>query len=350
MVVLASLLCLTLLGASDAVVIDPKLEDVSSDKKFFGPPFPADYPSDERPTVSPSIAWQLKEENKPYPYLQNRREYDEDYVKDENSDRGDWKAQFDYDEYRRKLGLEEEAVKKARDKADKEGRDESDAEKDLSDADKAARDAKKGVDDANSDKDGADKDGDGTGGDDLSAEEKEKLENMRKKVADAVDAYEKEKKEFEECKKNLEKAKKELDDIKAETAAFEEQLQSQSKLFIVKNDADRQARDKVRQARKEANAAKITAAGEKLQAAVALKKTREGTLAKEKAEHAVAQKKLDQQKAKVDQAKQKLDDAKVRLQALRGYKTAPAKSGVLSTSRVHSMFYFLVANAVVCFF
>lgn len=350
MVVLASLLCLTVLTASDAVVINPKLEDVSSDKKFFGPPFPADYPSDERPTVSPSIAWQLKEENKPYPYLQNRKEYDEDYVKDENSDKGDWKAQFDYDEYRRKLGEEEEAVRRAREKADKEGRDESDAEKALSDADKAARDAKKSVDDAVSGKDAADKDGDGTGGDGLSADEKEKLETMRKKVADAIDNYEKEKKQFEECKKNLEKAKKELEDIKAETAAYEEQLQSQSKLFIVKSEADRQAREKVRQARKEANAAKVKAAGEKLQTAVALKKTREESLAKEKAEHAVAQKKLDQQKAKMDQAKQKLDEAKVRLQTLRGYKTAPAKSGVPSTSRVFTMFYFLGAYAVSCFF
>jgi len=176
-----------------AVVINPKLEDVSSDKKFFGPPFPADYPDDKRPTVSPSIASQLKEENKPYPYLQNRREFDEDYVKDENSDRGDWKAQFDYDEYRRKLGEEEAAVDRAREKAEKEGRDESDAEKGLSDADKKAHDAKKDLDNANADNDAAGKDGkdsrgDGAGEDGLSAEEKEKLEHMRKKVADAVDS------------------------------------------------------------------------------------------------------------------------------------------------------------------
>lgn len=349
MVVPASLLCLTLLVASDAVVINPKLEDVSSDKKFFGPPFPADYPSDARPTVSPSIAWQLKENNKPYPYLQNRKEYDEDYVKDENSDRGDWKAQFDYDEYRRKLGEEEAAVRRAQEKADKEGKDQSDAEKALSDAEKAANDAKKGVEDAMSDKDKSDKDGDGTGGDGLSAEEKEKLETMRKKVADAIDNYEKEKKEFEECKKNLEKAKKELDDIKAETEAYEQQLQSQSKLWIIKSEADKQARDKARQAKKEANAARVKAASEKVDAAVALKKTRESSLAKEKAEHAAAQKKLDQQKAKVEQAKQKLDEAKVRLQTLRGYKTAPAKSGVPSGFRVQSMFY-LLAMSVACFF
>lgn len=348
---LASLsLSLALLAFAHAVVINPKLEDVSSDKKFFGPPFPADYPSDARPTVSPSIAWQLKENNKPYPYLQNRKEYDEDYVKDENSDRGDWKAQFDYDEYRRKLGEEEAAVKRAREKADKEGKDQSDAEKALSDAEKAAKDAKDALDGANKDKDGADKDGDGTGGDGLSAEEKEKLETLRKKVADAIDNLEKEKKEFEECKKNLEKAKKELDDAKAAHDAYEAQLQSQQKLFVIKSEADKQAREKARQARKEANEARIKTAGQKLEAAVALKKTREAALAKEKTEHAAAQKKLDQQKAKVEQAKKKLDEAKVRLQALRGYKTdMPSKSSAFASFRVGSIVMMLVSAAACAF-
>jgi len=341
---------LSLLVLGDAVVINPKLEDVASDKKFFGPPFPADYPSDERPTVSPSIAWQLKEENKPYPYLQNRKEYDEDYVKDENSDKGDWKAQFDYDEYRRKLGEEEAAVKRAREKADKEGRDQSDAEKAFDDAKKAADDAKNALDGANGDKDAANKDGDGTGGDGLSGEEKEKLKDLRKKVADAIDNFEKEKKEFEECKKNLEKAKKELEEAKAAAAEYEEHLQSQSKLWIMKTEADRQARDKARQAKKEANQARIKSAGQKLEAAVAIKKAREAVLAKEKAEHAAAQKKLDQQKAKVDQAKQKLDEAKVRLQQLRGYKTdMPSKSNAFAAFRLSSMFL-LSASVIACFF
>jgi DNA repair exonuclease SbcCD ATPase subunit len=339
----------SLLVLGNAVVINPKLENVASDKKFFGPPFPADYPSDERPTVSPDIAWQLKEENKPYPYLQNRKEYDEDYVKDENSDKGDWKAQFDYDEYRRKLADEEEAVRRAKEKADKEGKDASDAEKDLSDADKNANDAQKGLDDANKNADGSDKDG-GAGGDGLSDEEKEKLKNLRKKVKDALDNLEKEKKEFEECKKNLEKAKKELDEAKAAHDEYEQHLQSQSKLWIIKSEADKQARDKARQAKKEANAARIKADEQKLEAAIALKKTREATLAKEKAEHVLAQKKLDQQKAKVAQAKAKLDDAKVRLQKLRGYKAEmPSKSSAIATFRVGSVLL-LLASVSACAF
>merc|ERR1719478_1688711 len=100
--------------------INPPLRDVSSDKKFFGPPFPADYPDDKRPAINHKILDQVKAPGNPYPALQGQHEYDSDYVKDENSDKGAWQAQMEYDTLRRKLAGEESDEKRAADRAAKE--------------------------------------------------------------------------------------------------------------------------------------------------------------------------------------------------------------------------------------
>jgi hypothetical protein len=261
------------------VKINPPLKDVSSDKKFFGPPFPADYPDDKRPTVSPSIAWQLKEEGKPYPYLQNRQEFDKDFVKDENSDKGDWKAQFDYDAYRRRLSKEEEDVKRAKAEAAKEAEDEKNAEKDADDAASNVAEAKKAVDEATGAENAAGKD-DGSGGDSdgegMSAEDKAKLEDLRKKVAEAAANYEKEKKEFEECKRQLEKAKQDLADLKQQMADYEVHLAAQTKLWAVKLETKKKAKE----AKKAAAAAKVKEAQEKFQMLEDYRQKVEATLAK----------------------------------------------------------------------
>merc|ERR1712113_798073 len=95
--------------------IEPKL-DPASDKEFFGPPFPADYPDDSRPKTNIS-----KDFTHPYPDVQASTAYDEDFVKDENSDNGEWKAQADYDLLRAKKRKEESDVKEAEGKkAEKE--------------------------------------------------------------------------------------------------------------------------------------------------------------------------------------------------------------------------------------
>merc|ERR1712139_144988 len=39
----------------------------------------------------------------PYPVVQDHEEFDSDFVKDENSDNGEWKAQTEYDRLRHKL-------------------------------------------------------------------------------------------------------------------------------------------------------------------------------------------------------------------------------------------------------
>jgi len=93
--------------------IHPEL-DPKSDNKFFGPNKDgADYPDDRRP--KPYAAWKY-----PFPDLQHSVVYDQDFVKDENNDNGEWKAQNDYDTAKRKLYKErreaDDAKKKAEDK------------------------------------------------------------------------------------------------------------------------------------------------------------------------------------------------------------------------------------------
>merc|ERR1719387_3003725 len=99
--------------------ISPPIKDVAGDKEFFGPPFPADYPDDKRPVVDKGILNKLKGPDQPYPALQSKADYDRDYVKDENSDHGAWKAQFEYDNLRKKLLKEQSDEKSAEDRAAK---------------------------------------------------------------------------------------------------------------------------------------------------------------------------------------------------------------------------------------
>merc|ERR1719389_1631906 len=122
-------LALALVG--QAAAINPKLEDKASDKKFFGPPFPADYPDDKRPVPQKDILNKLKGPDQPYPALQSKDKFERDFVKDENSDTGAWQAQFEYDALRKKLAQEEGDEKRAQARADREGRDVDDAQRDV---------------------------------------------------------------------------------------------------------------------------------------------------------------------------------------------------------------------------
>mmetsp|Transcript_126490 Transcript_126490/g.393719 ORF Transcript_126490/g.393719 Transcript_126490/m.393719 type:complete len:348 (+) Transcript_126490:59-1102(+) len=73
--------------------IVPKLSP-KSDPHFFG----HDYPDDYSP-LSPVE----KDFSHPYPVVQESDTYDKDYVKDENADNGEWKAQWDYDRLRTRM-------------------------------------------------------------------------------------------------------------------------------------------------------------------------------------------------------------------------------------------------------
>jgi len=74
-----------------------------SDKKFFG----KDYPWDKQPAVN------ILHFKHPYPVVQDSDDFDRDFVKDENSDSGEYKAQTEYDRLRHQLVKEKAQIAKA---------------------------------------------------------------------------------------------------------------------------------------------------------------------------------------------------------------------------------------------
>merc|ERR1719446_731978 len=135
-------------GSKSDGKLSPPLKDVKSDKKFFGPPFPADYPDDKRPVADKDILDMVKGNGQPYPALQAKEDYDKDYVKDENSDKGAWEAQFEYDRLRRDLKRAEEEARRAAEAAARAGADADGAQGDDDSAAGKVHDAQKAVDEA----------------------------------------------------------------------------------------------------------------------------------------------------------------------------------------------------------
>jgi len=88
-------------GESGKSSITPELE-TTSDSKFFN----KDYPSDERPKVD------VLHFKHPYPVVQDSDDFDKDFVSDENSDNGEFKAQSEYDRLRHKLAKAKEQFAK----------------------------------------------------------------------------------------------------------------------------------------------------------------------------------------------------------------------------------------------
>jgi hypothetical protein len=316
----------TVLSTNKEVLgINPPLKDVSSDKKFFGPSFPADYPDDKRPVIKKSIMDDIRSPEQPYPALQSRADFDADYVKDENSDTGAWKAQFEYDAARKRLMDEEGDEKRAQDDANRAGHDADDAQRNADDASKKAGDAQKGLDDAKAGEDGAGKDdGDDGSGDDHSAET---LEELKKKLKDAEEAYEKQKKSFEECERQLKEAKEEYERLKAELAEMEKKAYSTAKLWAEQKTVRMTALKAKRDAEKGAAAAKTKAAKEVLTKAQSARKDADRKLAKEKSDHEQALENLQKQKADMEAAQKGLEESRIKLQKLRGYAPPGMKSG-----------------------
>jgi len=89
----------------DGKKINPKLVP-KSDRIFFD----HDYPDDIEP-----LRAKKTEFSHPYPAVQDTDEYDKDYVKDENNDNGEWKAQMDYDLLRTKVARQKDDLEKAKD-------------------------------------------------------------------------------------------------------------------------------------------------------------------------------------------------------------------------------------------
>jgi len=318
--------------------ISPPLKDVASDKKFFGPN--GDYAADARPLPDKSIMDKLRAPNQPYPALQGKADFDADYVKDENSDKGAWQAQFDYDSLRRKLAGEEGAVSRAQERANRAAADVDGAQVDSDAAGKNVADAQKGADDALKAEDDI-KRAEDFGG----PPSDEKLKELKIAVEAAETRYANEKKQFEECERQLEEAKKDLADLKARHADLKEDLAKETALWVKNNQEQKTVKLNMKKAKEGAAAKKTQAAQAKLDAAEKVKAEAEKVLAKEKAEHEASQKKLVKEKNDLTTAENALAKASTRLQVLHGYKPAnpePVHSSAPTVSASMVLFSSLV--------
>jgi len=329
------------IGHAKAIALVSPPITTGSDKKFFGPPFPANYPEDKRPVPEKSILDKLKSADQPYPALQSRSEYDRDFVKDENADKGHWKAQFEYDTLRHKLAKEAADAKGAGDKADKEWKDVSSAEEAVEKASQDVENARKGVDDARAGEQDAqsDKDEDFSG-----PPSAEKLEKLKKAVQAAEENYKKEQEEFAKCKAELEKAEKNLEELKAKQVEMEQQLAAETKLWM----ETKTTRLNLKKAKEEAAHSKTIAAQEKLKVAQVAKEEMDKVLAEKKGRHEQSLKVVASKKADLEQAKKDLEKATLVLQKLRGYKpadaVAPTKSGAPMASVMLSFSVMLLST------
>jgi len=329
--------------ASSDPKLNPPLKDVKSNEKFFGPA--GDYLMDKRPVPDKSIMAKLKGPETPYPALQAKADFDRDYVKDENSDTGAWKAQFEYDALRKKLAEEEADVKGAESKADREARDADAAQREDDAAGKKVDDAQKDVDAAGKGEEDAK-----TAEDFKGPPTDEKLKELKKAVEAAEEKLAKQQKAFEECEKQLADAKKELDDLKAKQKEMEAQLESDTKLWVEENhkragrNAERQAvKLNLKKSKEQEAFKKTTAAQEKMTAAEKVKASAEKALAKEKAESVKALANLASKKDALAKAQQQLQAASTRLQNIHGYKPADAAQPLKSSTQRTTAFMAVVA-------
>jgi len=116
-------------GTSEQTKTSPDL-DPASHKQFFK----KDYPDDLRTPPVHRFSF-------PFPAVQDSEDYDKDFVKDENSDGGEWKAQQEYDQLKSKLRKQEEDLLKYKLKKGQDEHDLSTAINDEADTEKRVKDA-----------------------------------------------------------------------------------------------------------------------------------------------------------------------------------------------------------------
>lgn len=206
--------------------IEPKL-DPPSDKKFFGPPFPADYPDDSRPASKIS-----KDFTHPFPDVQASTAYDEDFVKDENGDNGEWKAQADYDLIRLKEKKEEKDVVSAAEHEAEKKKEFEEAKKVFEEAEKKFKSAQKDKTESEEEVDEAEKQEEDAKSQQKKAEEEaDEAEKAAEKAAAQAgsnetvpfaDTVEDAKKIVEDKAENLKGCEKQLEDAQKQLADLEE--------------------------------------------------------------------------------------------------------------------------------
>lgn len=279
--------------------IEPPL-DPKSDKKFFK----KDYPDDEKPRINEHYVF-----DHPYPLVQDPEDFDKDYVKDENGDNGQWKAQMTYDTLRTKVMEEEKKLITAEHDVDEHLHELEDAKKGrkkaVEEADKAEaasrrarREAKKAARKV----------------DDLAGED-----NSGGAVADGVAKVEKEMKDLEDCKKQLAESRDRLKKLMKEQAAQEEAIAKEEKI----------ASEKLKQEEREA-ATEAAADERKREAHLKKQDILRKQLAKEEAERKAALKSYEEELTDVKEAEDDLARAAERLRSFRGEPPKPAVKSLAS--------------------
>merc|ERR1711933_696747 len=107
---------------------------------------------DDRPSAQGGFTF-----DHPYPLVQEKQAFHEDFVKDDNGDHGEWRAQIEYDTLRAKLKKNKEEAEKAFKKKKEEMKELEEARDEEQKAEKKAAEAKKKADAARADATEADK-------------------------------------------------------------------------------------------------------------------------------------------------------------------------------------------------
>lgn len=211
--------------------ISPELRP-KSDKKFMK----KDYPDDVRPEVTKYHT--QYDFTHPFPIVQEDAKYDEDFVKDENNDGGEWMAQEEYDRLRIKIAKVKAELDRLKAKLREEERELQDAQENEKDAEVASKKAEEKSDRlkklADKAQDELDRLTGSTQGDAEAGvkDEMSDLEKCKKELAKAKAELEKLVEAQKEAKGNLETAKAKKDDtetIAEEAERLEKDLESEVK-------------------------------------------------------------------------------------------------------------------------
>lgn len=176
------------------------------------------YPKDSQPHAVPV------EFGHPFPMVKDSGNYDYDYVKDSNDDKGEWKAQTEYDRLRRKVMKEKDDLTVALKDERKENKDLDDAIVGEKMAEKKANDAAKVAQKAKDEADAAGYDWDHITGSGPSIGNADSIPMAEDHVKAAAD-------NLEDCKKALEEAEARLRALQ-ETTKQNEEYKTQAEAHI----------------------------------------------------------------------------------------------------------------------
>lgn len=323
----AALLVVTFGFTKASVVhrVSPELEP-ASDQKFFK----TDYPTDVR-----AHRGALNFDH-PYPAVQDSGDYDRNFVKDENGDQGQWKAQMTYDTLRAKLRKEQKQAEMALKKKEAEMKELEATMAEEKHAEEKAATAKANAAKAKSDADEV-------------ARELEEL-NGRKiargkgfsesKLDAATAKVQKETADLERCKEELEEAKAKLKRLMEEKEALEKKQAAEAaaaaKLLAEKRAAAQAIADAEAKQAEAARAkeAKLEAQEEELRKEVD----------REKEERDEAKAQYEAEKSKLEDIKADLESAENKVRVLRGEKVEPVKKS-LAVRKSHLLLSLLVVIA-----